>query len=366
MKGERLLSLDLLRGLDMMVLTLGYALVIAADGVWHFPPAVMRQFAHGWECFTFWDIIMPLFIFMCGAAMPFALPKRLAAGGKVFWRHVLARVALLWFLGGCVQGNWLSLDPQTFGPFANTLQAIAVGYLVVAATMALRRPALMVAVPVVLVAVYSALLAACGGYGQYDNFAFRCDQAIFKAVLPATNFYVSRPDHVSSAHCYTWCLTSCMFAAMTFCGYFATKILQGAGAKGRKAVTLAGCGAALLVVGLVAEVWIPCIKPIFTLSFTAQAMGWCALALATLYALTDILQFRRGLALPILFGQYALVAYMVTHDPFRPALWTLADTLTCGVTRCASPEVKQLVMAAAVTVLLPMVLIAWKRIKTRA
>ena len=37
----------------------------------------MAQFRHPWGGFALWDIIMPLFIFMCGAAIPFALTRRL-------------------------------------------------------------------------------------------------------------------------------------------------------------------------------------------------------------------------------------------------------------------------------------------------
>jgi predicted acyltransferase len=70
-------------------------------------------------------------------------------------------------------------------------------------------------------------------------------------------------------------------------------------------------GAALEVVGWAVSPWIPVIKPIFTLSFTAQAMGWCVISLAVLYVLTDILMLRRGLGVIVLFGQYALTAYLV-------------------------------------------------------
>ena len=104
---ERLFSLDLLRGLDMFLLTVVGPLVAAAQASWKcFPGSFYRQFHHAWEGFVLWDVIMPLFIFMCGAAMPFALRKRLQEGMKAFWRHVLGRVALLWFLGGLVQGHW--------------------------------------------------------------------------------------------------------------------------------------------------------------------------------------------------------------------------------------------------------------------
>ena len=49
----------------------------------------MRQFEHYWGGFTAYDLIMPLFIFMCGAAIPLALPKRLDAEGRptaAFWK----------------------------------------------------------------------------------------------------------------------------------------------------------------------------------------------------------------------------------------------------------------------------------------
>jgi hypothetical protein len=91
-KEERLFSLDALRGLDMILLTVVGPLVCSAQKSWGcFSGGFMRQFAHGWECFTLWDTIMPLFIFMCGAAVPFALERRLDEGKGVFWRHVLRR-----------------------------------------------------------------------------------------------------------------------------------------------------------------------------------------------------------------------------------------------------------------------------------
>ncbi|MBR2839449.1 MAG: hypothetical protein IKE55_11730 [Kiritimatiellae bacterium] len=52
---ERLYSLDVLRGLDMILLVVIGPIVNAANRVWHFPAAFMGQFKHGWECFTLWD-----------------------------------------------------------------------------------------------------------------------------------------------------------------------------------------------------------------------------------------------------------------------------------------------------------------------
>ena len=120
-----------------------------------------------------------------------------------------------------------------------------------------------------------------------------------------------------------------MFAAMTLVGFHATEILRSGGEKRQKAMRLFAFGAALEAFGWVVSPWIPVIKPIYTLSFTAQAMGWCVLSLAALYVLTDVLMLRKGLGVVVLFRQCALTAYLVGGF-FRPVLTKLADTLIQG------------------------------------
>ena len=62
----RLFSLDLLRGLDMVFLTVVGPLVWAVDAGWGLPDGFLYNFTHPWEGFTPWGIIMPLFLFMYG------------------------------------------------------------------------------------------------------------------------------------------------------------------------------------------------------------------------------------------------------------------------------------------------------------
>ena len=309
----------------MLLLVAVGPLVKAAHAAWGLPPSVMGQFRHGWECFTLWDIIMPLFIFMCGAAVPFALGRRMENGkaGKAFWTHVLVRVAMLWTLGMLVQGKLLSFDWHQMSPYSNTLQSIAAGYLAAACVMAVGSKAVRIAAPAVLALVYSAMLAFGGDYTEFGNFAFKVDNAILSAILPADNPFVTKPSH------YTWFATSLMFAAMTLTGCHAADILRGGDEKRSKALKLFAYGAALEAAGWAVSPWIPVIKPIFTLSFTAQAMGWCVISLAVLYVLADILMLRRGSGIVILFGQCALTAYLAGGF-FRPVLEKLAEILTQG------------------------------------
>ena len=326
MMKERLYSLDLLRGMDMFLLVCVGGPMRAIQGTWHcFPDPTWRHFCHGWTGFGFWDIIMPLFIFMCGAAMPFSLERRLEDGRPTwgYWRHVLGRVALLWVFGMVAQGELLTLDPMKISPYNNTLQTIAMGYLIAAAALCVRSSVFRLALPIVLAFVYTGLLAAFGDYTQTGNFANNVEMRALALLVPAES------SAFQTWH-YTWFLTSLMFGAMTLCGYHATKILQTTAlAPWRKVAVLCGFAAALLVLGFGTSPWIPVIKPIFTLSFTALAMGWSVLSLAALYVLTDILRFRRGFGVFILLGRHSLFAYMV--GCFGGVFAAAADKLLGGL-----------------------------------
>ena len=324
MKG-RLFSLDVLRGLDMLLLVAIGPLIKFSNEAWHWcSPGFIRQFQHAWRGFTLWDIIMPLFIFMCGAAIPFALTKRLEQGPKVFWKHVFVRVALLWFLGGLVQGEWASLDPQRVAWYSNTLHAIAAGYLITAALMATRRRGLAIAATAAMALVYAVFMAVGGDYSEFGNAAFKVEQPIREWLYPAGHVRLAKPSF------YTWFPTTLMFGVMTLCGYFATEILRTAWTQSRKAQALFAYAAGLLALGFGTSPWIPVIKPVFTFSFTALAMGWSVLALAVLYVVCDIWEYRRGWGPVLFFGQLALTAYFVSHF-FRPVLQALGKLLAQGI-----------------------------------
>ena len=355
---ERLFSLDLLRGLDMVLLTVVGPLVCAAQRSWNcFPEGFMRQFGHGWDCFTLWDIIMPLFIFMCGAAMPFAMGRRLAGGKDVFWRHVLLRVAWLWFLGGLVQGNWMDMNSRTFSPFSNTLQSIAVGYLATAAVMTVPSEKFRMLAPVALAGLYTLLLVIGGDYSRFGNFAQKVDHAILSLLLPSDNRYVANPSH------YTWFLTSLMFASMTMCGFHAAQVLRAGWTEKRKAMVLFACSAGLLLLGRVSAFWIPVIKPIFTLSFTSLAMGWCVFALAFLYVVCDIWKIRRGLSIVLLFGQCALTAYF-TSQFLRPVLNAFAHLMGDGLAAHLPKSAAGLVVCALSIVGMILIMLCRRKLRT--
>ncbi|MBR7116027.1 MAG: DUF5009 domain-containing protein, partial [Alistipes sp.] len=171
---KRLESLDVLRGADLFFLVaLGpvmNALARAADCEWI--NSCMWIFHHvEWEGFGPWDMIMPLFMFMAGATIPFAMKRYRESGDRMTaMKRLGRRVVVLWVFGMMCQGNLLALDPDRIYLYTNTLQAIAVGYAVAAVLYLFSRLRTQIIAAVVLLLAYWAAmeLVMVDGFGGGD------------------------------------------------------------------------------------------------------------------------------------------------------------------------------------------------------
>ena len=159
---KRLESLDVLRGADLFFLVaLGPIMgkiASAADAEWL--NKGMWIFHHvAWEGFSPWDIIMPLFMFMAGATIPFAMERYRRDGDKksAIWR-IARRVVVLWIFGMMCQGNLLALDPNRIYLYTNTLQAIAVSYAVAAVMYLFTKLRTQIVAAVLLLLAYWAAM----------------------------------------------------------------------------------------------------------------------------------------------------------------------------------------------------------------
>ena len=94
----RLASLDILRGFDLFLLVFFQPVFVALGARLNLPwlNGILYQFDHEvWVGFRFWDLVMPLFLFMTGASMPFSFakfrenPDKWAVYRKIFRRFVL-------------------------------------------------------------------------------------------------------------------------------------------------------------------------------------------------------------------------------------------------------------------------------------
>ena len=111
---QRLVSVDALRGFDMLWIIGGSELLItlADSSGLNFLSDMRVHFDHTWGQFHFYDLIMPLFLFIVGVVMPVAFKKRLARGEskKTLYKHIIRRVVILYILGLIVSGHLLTFD----------------------------------------------------------------------------------------------------------------------------------------------------------------------------------------------------------------------------------------------------------------
>ena len=112
--GQRLRSLDALRGFDMFWIAGGGGLFIALADLTECPVLLWwkTQLTHvAWHGFRFEDMIFPLFLFIAGVSFPFSMAKR--HSGKenrgALYRHVVQRGLILVLLG-IIAGNGISFN----------------------------------------------------------------------------------------------------------------------------------------------------------------------------------------------------------------------------------------------------------------
>jgi heparan-alpha-glucosaminide N-acetyltransferase len=110
-RGQRVLSIDIFRGLTMLVMIFVNDLASVKDLPWwtyHMP--------RGTNGMTYVDVVFPAFLFIVGMAIPLAVSRRLEKGDTQpqLWGHILLRFASLAILGIFI-ANWGKVDPALTG-----------------------------------------------------------------------------------------------------------------------------------------------------------------------------------------------------------------------------------------------------------
>ena len=173
---SRLASLDILRGFDLFLLVFFQPVFAALARQLNLPflNDILYQFDHEvWEGFRFWDLVMPLFLFMTGASMPFSLSKYVGMSGSYWpvYRRILRRVFLLFIFGMIVQGNLLGLDSRHIYLYSNTLQSIAVGYFIAAVIQLHFSFRWQIGITLLLLFIYWIPMTFLGDFTPAGNFA---------------------------------------------------------------------------------------------------------------------------------------------------------------------------------------------------
>ena len=309
----RVMSIDALRGFDMFWIIGGGPIFASLHNVFDSPATaqIRTQLTHvKWTGFRFEDLIMPLFLFIVGAVMPFSFNKRLDAGhGKTrLYLHILKRTVILFVLGMIAQGHLLEYDLSKLHIFSNTLQAIAAGYLIAAIIMLNLGIRWQIAVTGILLLLFWALmmLIPVPGHGAGvltpdGNLAIYIDRVIFGSFIDGTD-----PP-------YTWILSSITFGCSVMLGVMAGHILRSDKVGIRKVLWLLAAGGVCIVLGLAWNLCFPIIKHLWTSSFVLFSGGLCFMLLALFYLLIDVLGFKIWAFGFIVIGMNAIAVYMAVH-----------------------------------------------------
>lgn len=332
---KRLESLDALRGFDLLCLVaisdLVEELAEVIDKPWM--SAVMECFTHKtWEGFSPWDLVMPLFMFMAGVAIPYSLPppsnshegERLNASprsgmvGSVGLR-LFRRVLLLWIFGMMVQGNLLALDPNRIYLFTNTLQAIAVGYFFSALLYLHTSWKSQIGIAVALLLTFWGAMEfiTIGNYGGGDytphgNLAEGIDMMALGRFRDTARI-IDGEVVVRSSYTYTWILSSLNFIVTVLTGVLAGQTLKSAMKQGRKVATLLAAGVAMVALGWTWDLVHPVIKHIWTGSMVLVSSGYCFLLMGLFYWWIDCRGHNKHLTLLKVYGMNSITAYVVSH-----------------------------------------------------
>lgn len=307
----RLLSLDTLRGFDMLFI-MGFApLVIALNEC--FPTAVgdvvAGHMSHvEWNGFTQHDMIFPLFLFIAGVSFPFSLAKQRSKGAapQEIGLRVLRRGITLVALGMVYNGIFDLNFPEV--RVASVLGRIGVAWMFGTFIYMYLKKAVQYGLIVVILIGYWLLLA----------FVPAPDAAGASPLSPEGNLvgYVDRhllPGKLAYGNFDPEGLLSTFPAIVTallgiYAGDMVRSVRLGDGTK--KTLSLAGIGILLVIVGVAWNTVFPINKMLWSSSFTCFVGGLSFLLFALFYYIVDVRGWRSWTLFFRVIGLNSITIYL--------------------------------------------------------
>lgn len=308
---SRLLSLDALRGFDMLFIMGLAGLVInlaalAPDSALLQWLATQMQHVE-WDGFAHHDTIFPLFLFIAGVSFPFSLAKQQAAGAsKAAIAKRIVRRALILVLLGLVYNGLFRLQLATLR-LPSVLGRIGVAWACAALmTLYLKGRVRAILCGVILVG-YSLLLTIPapdavgvelwtkeGNIAGYIDRLLMPDHILWRGVMDPEGVLSTLPAIVTA-----------------LLGIFAGEyLLLGSHSGGRKAATMAISAAIMLALGLVWNTLQPINKTLWTSAFVLTAGGYSLALLALFYYIIDVRGHRRWANFFRVIGVNSITIYL--------------------------------------------------------
>lgn len=310
---ERLLSLDTLRGFDMAMLLGGGGIIIALANLtgWNWMEVLATQQHHvKWEGFRFYDMIFPLFMFISGVAIPYAINSKLEKGvekslllKKVFIR-LLALVAFGILYNGATSRGFTNLR------YVSVLSQIGFGYFFAAIisiySKSIKGPVYWMLGIMAGIAALQLFVPVSGfGAGTFEP-ASTINAWLDQRLIPGRlNDDVFDPEGIL-------CIVSAVSVTLmgTLAGYVIRSWSQTPSKKALY-IALAGVGAIALAYGL--SPFYPVIKKMWTVPYVLMAGGYSALLLSLFYFFIDVKGHKNWTLFFRVFGMNSITIYMGTR-----------------------------------------------------
>lgn len=302
---QRLLSLDVMRGLIMILLAAESCMLydalndIASDGSFS-GNVVTHFFHHPWHGLRFWDLVQPAFMLMAGSALYISWHGKSKKGisWKSNFKHILVRSFRLFLFGTalhCVYAGKLVWE------LWNVLTQLSLTTII--AYFIIRKSGTwQIAFSLFLLLITELMyrFVQVPGFDlpftEHHNFGAFMDTILMGKINPdgwvAINFIPT--------------------AAHTIWGVVAGKLLISSQSDKQKVNYLIGFGLVALIIGYALDLsgFTPIIKRISTSSFVLVSGGWVLLIMAFLYWINDVKKQSKYAWIFTVVGMNAIFIYL--------------------------------------------------------
>ncbi len=309
---KRLVSIDALRGFDMLMICGADAFFRQLEGktslFW--VDSLARQFEHPeWIGFTFYDFIFPLFLFISGVSIPFSLSKALEKeiSKREIYKKAFSRMLILIGLG--------MLDKNAPFPFfdweqirlGSVLGRIGIaGFITVILSLNFSSAKrLWIGVAILLLYYAAMMLIPVPGFGA-GNLTFEGNLIgyIDRTFLPG-RLLQGTFDELGL-------ITTFPAICLTILGAFAGEILNNHVVTDKKKFyQLLITGVVCIAIAFVWSLHFPIAKRMWSSSYILLTGGMSFFFMAAFYAIIDLHQLKKWSFFFVVVGMNSLTIYMV-------------------------------------------------------
>lgn len=311
--GLRLLSLDALRGFDMLFI-MGGAGLIAALAKWMpcgFTEMLAEQMDHvEWDGLRHHDTIFPLFLFIAGISFPFSLQKQMEKGKSMTSIYLkILRRGLLLVLLGMVYGGLLNFNFET-QRWPSVLGRIGLAWMFAALIFTSTGKKLwpkVTVVPVILIAYWlvSAFVLAPG-----------VDPSVTDPLTREGNIacYIDRT--LLGAHCYRpdydpeGLFSTIPAIGTAMLGMLTGLFVQRSKPTGKTALVLFAAGIVFAILGAAWNTIYPINKALWSSSFVVAVGAYSLIMFSLFYYIIEVLGWRKWTLFFTVIGMNSITIYL--------------------------------------------------------